>query len=308
VSIGRVIISGGTGFIGRSLAVDLAGAGYEVLVLTRDPRRAPAEFQGRIRPLRWDGLSSEGWLEFASGALAIVNLAGESIGSGRWTPQKKQAILGSRLAAGRAIMDAFGRSKARPKALVQASAVGYYGPRGDEELDESSSPGGGFLAATVREWEDSTAGAASFGVRRVVIRSGMVLDREGGVLPPFIRQFRLFAGGPLGSGRQWFSWVHRRDEVAAIRFLLEREDLTGVFNLTAPHPLTIKSFARTLGRELKRPSWFPVPAFLLRLLFGQMAEETILSGQRVLPRALLGAGFRFSYPELGSALREILRR
>jgi uncharacterized protein (TIGR01777 family) len=308
VSPGRVIISGGTGFIGRKLALSLAESGHEVIVLTRDPRRAPAEFQGVVRPVRWDGRSSEGWLELASGALALVNLAGESIGAGRWTEQRKQAIRGSRIAAGRAMMDAVEKSIARPKALIQASAIGYYGTRADEDLDESAKAGGGFLAATVREWENSTAAASSFGVRHLVVRSGMVLDRDGGVLPPFLRQFRLFAGGPLGSGRQWFSWIHRRDEVASIRFLLEREDLAGVFNLTAPHPLTMKDFARTLGRALKRPAWFPVPGFLLRLLYGQMAEETLLSGQRVLPRALLRSGFRFSYPDLESALAQIIRR
>ena len=308
MSPGRVIISGATGFIGRKLALSLAESEHEVIALTRDPRKAPEEFQGRIRPVRWDGRSSEGWLELASGALALVNLAGENIGAGRWTDKRKQAILGSRVAAGRAMMDAVEKSSVRPKALIQASAVGYYGPRADEELDESAPSGRGFLAATVREWENSTAPAVSLGVRRAVVRSGIVLDREGGVLSPFLRQFRLFVGGPLGSGKQWFSWIHRRDEVAAILFLLERDDLAGVFNLTAPHPLTSKDFARTLGRALKRPAWFPVPAFLLRLLFGQKAEETLLSGQRVLPRALLRAGFRFSYPDLEIALAQILRR
>jgi uncharacterized protein (TIGR01777 family) len=204
-------------------------------------------------------------------------------------------------------MDALQKASARPKILIQASAVGYYGLRADEELDETSPPGEGFLAALARDWEDSTFGAASLGVRRVVVRSGLVLDRDGGVLPRFLRQFRLFAGGPLGNGKQWLSWIHRRDEIAGIRFLLEREDLAGVFNLTAPGPLTMKGFAQTLGRVMRRPAWFPVPEFLLRLLFGQMAEETLLAGQKVLPRALLKAGFRFSYPDLELALREILR-
>ncbi|HCS48230.1 MAG: TIGR01777 family protein [Candidatus Aminicenantes bacterium RBG_19FT_COMBO_58_17] len=304
---GLVIISGATGFIGRPLALDLAEAGYEVAVLTRNPQKASALFGNRVRPARWDGRTSEGWRELASRALGIVNLAGENIGAGRWTDKKKQEIVRSRIDAGRAVMDAFQKVSARPRILIQASAVGYYGPRGDEEVDESSPAGEGFLAAMTRDWESSTSGAAAFGVRCVVVRSGLVLDREGGVLPRFLRQFRFFAGGPLGHGKQWLSWIHRRDEVAAIRFLLEREDLAGVFNLTAPGPLTMKGFARTLGWVMKRPAWFPVPAFLLRLLFGQMAEETLLAGQKVLPRALLKAGFRFSYPDLKNALLEILR-
>jgi hypothetical protein len=304
---GLVIISGGTGFIGRALALELAESGNEVAVLTRDPQRAAALFGNRVRPVGWDGRTSDGWLEFSSGALGIVNLAGENIGAGRWTAERKQKILRSRVEAGRAIMDAIEKSPEKPRRLIQASAVGFYGSRAEEKLDESASSGEGFLAGLTRTWEDSTAGAASFGVRRAVVRSGLVLDKDGGVLPRFLGHFKLFAGGPLGSGKQWISWIHRRDEVAAIRFLLEWEDLNGVFNLTAPAPLTMKDFARTLGRVLKRPAWFPAPAFLLRLLFGPMAEETLLSGQRVLPRALLKAGFRFSYPDLENALSDILR-
>lgn len=307
MSRGLVIISGATGFIGRPLALDLAESGYEVAVLTRNPQRVSALFGDRVRAAAWDGRTPDGWLELASRALGIVNLAGENIGAGRWTDKKKQEIVRSRIDAGLAVMDAIHKASARPRILIQASAVGYYGPRADEEVDETSTGGEGFLAAMARDWEDSTAGAASLGVRRVVVRSGLVLDKDGGVLPRFIRQFRLFAGGPLGAGKQWLSWIHRRDEVAAIRFLLEREDLAGVFNLTAPGSLTMKGFARTLGRVMKRPAWLPVPAFLLLLLFGQMAEETLLAGQKVLPRALLKAGFRFSYPTLENALLEILR-
>jgi len=232
---------------------------------------------------------------------------GIDIGAGRWTDKKKREIIRSRIDSGRAVIDAFEKAWARPKILIQASAVGYYSPRSDEELEESSPSGHGFLAAMAGDWEDSIAGAASLGVRRVVVRSGLVLAKNGGVLLRFLRQFRWFAGGPLGRGKQWLSWIHRRDETAAIRFLLEREDLAGAFNLTAPGALTMKGFARILGRVMRRPAWFPMPAFLLRLLFGQMAQETLLAGQKVLPRALLKASFRFSYPDLELALREILR-
>ncbi len=304
----RVVISGATGFIGRALASSLLEDGYDVTVLTRNPAKARALFGDRIKAAAWDGLTSDGWLELASGARAIINLAGENIGAGRWTPKRKEEIVKSRLNAGRAVVDAIRNAPQKPAVLIQASAVGYYGSRADEILDESDSGGQGFLASLVREWESSTAEVESFGVRRLVIRSGLVLDSGGGVLPRFLRQFRLFAGGSLGSGRQWMSWIHRRDEIAAICFLLEREDLTGVFNLTAPLPLTMNEFAHVLGRAMHRPTAFRVPAIALRLLFGDLAKETMLAGQRVLPRALLRAGFEFLYSNLESALGDILRQ
>jgi uncharacterized protein (TIGR01777 family) len=304
---GAVIISGATGFIGRPLTGKLTEAGYDVVVLTRNPGKASALFGGRARAVEWDGRTSGRWTELVSGARAIINLAGGNIGARRWTPQRKEVISGSRLASGRAIVDAVRQAPVKPAVLIQASAVGYYGSRADVALDESASRGEGFLAGLVQDWEDSTAEAERFGVRRVVVRSGLVLGAEGGVLPRFLRPFRLFVGGPLGSGRQWLSWIHWRDEVAAIRFLLERGDLAGVFNLAAPQPLTMDEFARAIGREMHRPALLRIPAPLLRLLFGEMAEETLLGGQRVVPRALLEAGFEFLYPDLGSALREILR-
>jgi uncharacterized protein (TIGR01777 family) len=304
---GTVIIGGATGFIGRPLTINLAEAGYEVVVVTRNPGKASVLFGERVRAAGWDGRTLGGWVDRASGDCAIINLAGENIGAGRWTPKRKEAIVRSRLDAGLAIVDAVRQARAKPKVLIQASAVGRYGPRGAEELDESAPSGEGFLAGVTREWEDSTAAVEDLGVRRAVIRSGLVLDGDGGVLTRFLKPFRLFAGGPLGSGRQWMSWIHRRDEVAGIRYLLEREDLAGAFNLTAPQPLTMNKFARTLGRVLHRPAAFRVPAVWLRIFFGQMAEETVLAGQRVLPQALLRAGFKFQYPDLESALRAILR-
>ena len=304
---GKILISGGSGFIGRALTASLLESGYEVAVLTRNPAKARALFGKRVIAANWDGRTSKGWLELASGARAIVNLAGENIGGGRWTGKRKRAILGSRVDAGRAVVDALRGAQRRPDVLIQASAVGFYGPKADEVVDESAKQGGGYLAGVVRDWEESTADVERLGVRRVVIRSGLVLDDGGGVLPRFLRQFRLFGGGPLGSGKQWLSWIHLRDEVAAIRFLLEREELVGVFNLTAPHPVTMKEFAHVLGKALHRPSLFRVPSLPLRLLFGEMAEETILSGQRVLSRGLLKAGFDFRFPELKRALEAILK-
>jgi uncharacterized protein (TIGR01777 family) len=308
MDVRRILITGATGFIGRALVGELTAKGYEVIALTRDPRKSESLFGARVRSAAWDGRTAEGWGPQADGALAIVNLAGDSLAEGRWTEAKKARILASRLESGAAVVEAIRAARTKPKVLVQASAVGFYGPRGDEPLDESSSPGDGFLAAVVRAWEDSTREAGDLGVRRVVARSGLVLGRDGGVLPRLVMPFRLFAGGPLGSGRQWSSWIHLSDEVRAIRFLVEREDLSGVFNLTAPHPLREKELCRAIGEVLRRPCWLPVPAFVLSLLFGEKARETLLGGQCVLPQGLDSAGFEFAYPFARQALEDLLRK
>jgi uncharacterized protein (TIGR01777 family) len=303
-----VIIAGGTGFIGRALGSRLSRGGDDIAVLTRDRTRAKQIFGDRALVVEWDGRTSAGWRELASRADAVVNLVGENIGAGRWTEERKARLLESRTGAGRAIVEGLRLASPRPKTLIQASAVGFYGPRGDEDLDETASAGKGYLADLVRAWEASTRSAEDLGVRRILIRSGLVLARGGGVLPRFIRQFGLFAGGKLGPGKQWMSWIHRDDEVEAIRYLIKRTDLAGVFNLTAPGPVQMKGFARALGRAMKRPSFFMVPSFLLKWLFGQMAVETILSGQRVLPKALLREDFEFLYPDLDGAFRQIFHK
>lgn len=301
-----VIVIGATGFIGKALCAHLAEKGYEIIALSRNPAKGEDILGTKAKVIQWDGQSSRGWLNHAQTALAIVNLAGENLASGRWTDEKKQAILQSRLDAGRAVVETIRLAQARPKVLVQASAIGFYGPRQDEVVDESFPSGEGFLSEVARRWESSTQEVEAKKVRRVIIRTGIVLGKEGGALPRLIKPFRFFAGGPLGNGKQWISWIYLEDEVRAILFLIEREDLSGVFNLTAPHPLPQTDFARILGKFLKRPSWLPVPGFLLRLLLGDMAEEMLLSGQRVAPARLLDAGFRFLYPEPEPALKDIL--
>lgn len=302
----RVIVTGATGFIGKALCFRLAEEGYEVVGLTRSLEKGKKLFGNRAIAARWDGKSAENWQSFVDGALAIVNLAGENIGSGRWTSQKKESILRSRLDAGRAVVEAVESVEKKPEVVIQASAIGFYGSRDDELVDENSSPGEGFLASVAKEWELSTQKVESLDVRRVVIRSGVVLDRDGGAFLRLLKPFRLFAGGPLGSGRQWFSWIHLADELEAILFLLKRDELQWVFNLTAPESLIQKDFARLLGKILKRPSWLPAPGFMLRLFLGEMAEEMLLVSQRVTPRRLVEAGFSFRYPQAQLALREIL--
>lgn len=302
---GRVLVAGASGFIGKALSGELRAAGYEVFGLTR--RTGPGLFPGGAVFATWDGRTAEGWGHLAEGARAVVNLAGDNLAEGRWTRAKKERILRSRTDAGRAIVEAVRAARTRPRALVQASAVGFYGPAGDEELDEDAPSGAGFLAGVAREWEASTEEAEALGVRRAIVRSGLVLGKGGGVWPRLALPFRFFAGGPLGRGDQGFSWISLEDEVRAIRFLIEREDLAGAFNLTAPAPLRQRDFCRALARALRRPCWLPVPAALLRFLFGAKAEETILSGQRVLPRRLLAAGFAFRHPDAAAALSAVLR-
>ncbi len=301
----RVLITGGTGLIGRALAANLAGDGHEVIVLSRDPERH-LDLPPGVQAERWDGRTAAGWGPLADGVDAIVNLAGENIGAGRWTAERKERIRRSRLEAGRAVTEAVAAAGRKPRVVVQASAVGYYGPRGDEELSEEAPPGEDFLALLCVEWEASTSSVEAQGVRRVVIRSGLVFSTADGSLPRLLLPFRFFVGGPLGSGRQWYSWIHIADEVAAIRFLIANEAARGPFNLCAPNPLPNAELARVIGRVMGRPSFLPTPAFALRLAFGEMAAA-VLTGQRVVPARLLQLGFGFRFPTAEAALRDLLQ-
>ena len=300
----RVLITGGTGLIGRALSANIAADGYEVIVLSRNPERAAGLPPG-VRAERWDGRTAAGWGALADGAYAVVNLAGEGISDGRWTAERKRRIRESRLDAGRAVVQAIETTKDRPRVLVQASGVGYYGPSGEEDVSESAPAGRDYLARLAVEWESSTAGVEPLGVRRVIIRTGIVLSKNGGALPRMMLPFRFFIGGRLGSGRQWLPWIHIADEVGAIRFLLENERAGGAFNLSAPNPVTNADFSRWLGRQMGRPALVPTPGFLLRLAFGEMAGM-LLTGQRTVPRHLTQTGYAFRFAEAEAALRDIL--
>jgi len=300
----RVLITGGSGLIGRALAANLARDGNEVIILSRRPKRIIGLPAG-VSAKWWDGHTTEGWSSLVDGTDAIINLAGENISSGRWTNERKSGILESRLNASRAIVQAVEAATHKPRVAIQASGVGYYGPCGDEEITEETPPGQDFLSRVAVDWEASTAPLEALGVRRVVIRTGVVLSTAGGALPRISLPFRLFAGGRLGNGRQWFPWIHIADEVGTIRFLIENEIANGPFNLTAPVPLTNAEFSRLLGQRLRRPALMPIPGFTLRLLFGEMAT-VLLDGQRAIPRRLLQLGFTFQFPEADSALRALL--
>jgi len=304
---GKVLITGGTGLIGRALTAELSRAGYEVVVLSRSPERVSGLPAG-ARAAGWDAATADGWGAEAEGARAIVNLAGENLATWPWTEATKRRILGSRLDATRAVVQAVERASDRPPVLVQASGIDVYGPQEDdgEPVDEGDPVGEGFLAHVTREWEAASAPAEALGVRRVCLRTAMVLAREGGALPKLALPFRLGAGGPVGSGRQWVSWIHLRDEVRAIRFLLEHPEAAGPFNLTAPEPVRNRELAKTLGRVLRRPALFRAPAFAVRTVLGEMAD-TVLDGRRALPRRLRELGFTWDFPELEPALRDLLR-
>jgi len=304
----RVIITGGSGFIGRALTRELLDAQYEVVWLSRNPattRDVPAG----VRVEKWDGRSAQGWSALAEGAFAIVNLAGESIGIPPlpWTNERKRRIRDSRVNASKAVVEAVRLAREKPRVIVQASAVGFYGARGDEVITEKNSAGHDFLADVAVAWEASSAEVETLGVRRVVTRFGLPLDKSGGVFPFLVMPFRFFVGGRIGSGRQVIAWIHLHDAVRAIRFLMEKDDARGAFNLTAPEPLTNAELGRVIARVLRRPFWLPVPAFALKLALGEMAELLLLNGQRVLPERLLRAGFKFQFPTAELALKDVLK-
>jgi uncharacterized protein (TIGR01777 family) len=302
----RIIVTGGTGFIGKPLCTRLIEREYEVVVLSRNPEKVTATFGGRAIAAPWGGTVPDEWARYADGAHGIVNLAGDNIAAGRWNADKKKRILESRLEAGRAVFEAVRRANRKPDIVIQASAIGYYGNRGEHVLDENSSRGSGFLADVCLAWEETTRGVEASGTRRVIVRTAPVLGARGGFLDRLLPIFRRYLGGYMGNGKSWMSWMHVYDEVSAIIFLLERDDLSGVFNLSSPQPVRNRQFYQTLGKVLKRPASLPIPAFVLRAALGEVAQELILAGQRVLPKRLLEAGYRFSYPELEGALREFL--
>ncbi len=303
----RIIITGGAGLIGKELAAHWLEKSHEVIVLTRHPDQLSKGVPQGLHFEKWDGHSSKGWGGLADGAGAIVNLAGENIGAGRWTRKRKTAILQSRQNAGNAIVEAVRQAAVKPGLVIQASGVDYYGVHGEEIITDDQPNGEGFLSDVCVGWEDATLGVEQYGVRRIVSRSAVVLTTKGGAFPKILMPFRFFVGGPLGSGRQWFSWVHMHDEVEAMDWFLNTSSASGVYNLSSPNPLQNRELAKAIGQVMHRPALFPVPAPIIRLLFGEMAI-TVLGGQRVVPNRLMKEGFRFTFSEIKSALQDLLVR
>jgi uncharacterized protein (TIGR01777 family) len=301
----RVIITGGTGMVGRQLGANLVKDGHEAIALSRDPQRYHRQMPEGVRLVAWDAQSAQGWGELADGADAIVNLVGENLSARLWSPAQKRRIRESRLNGGKAIVEAIRQANRKPKVVIQASGVNYYGPGGDEIITEDHSAGSDFLSQVCVDWEGSTAEVEKMGVRRAIIRSGVVLDKKEGALPRFLLQFRLFAGGPLGNGRQWLSWIHPNDEINAIRFLIDQQEANGPFNLASPNPKTNREFGKAIGRVLHRPALIPVPALAIKLVFGEMSI-VVLEGQRAVPQKLSKIGFHFSHPEIQEALKDVI--
>lgn len=292
----HILITGGSGFIGRALCPQLTQAGHELSVLTRDPDRAAPGLNGVHLIQR---LAQAGRVD------AVINLAGEPLAEGRWNAQRKQAFRDSRIGTTTALLQWIEAQPQRPRVLVSGSAIGYYGPRDDTPLDESSPAGSDFAAQLCRDWESEALKAEALGMRVCLVRTGVVLGKDGGALAKMLPPFKLGAGGPMGDGRQWMSWVHRSDLVRLIQWLLEQELARGPYNGTAPQPVSNRVFAQTLAGVLQRPAVLSTPAFALKLMFGEMST-LLLTGQRVLPARAQAQGFRFRYPELEAALRDML--
>ena len=296
----KILMSGAHGLVGKALSASLIRDGHEIVRLVRRERvvgQPEVEWhpnQGRIDAEHIEGFD------------CVVHLAGESIASGRWTEEKKRKIRESRVLGTTLISETISRLKHPPKTFVCASAIGYYGDRPNELVDESSAPGKGFLSDVCIEWEEATGAAASAGTRVVRTRFGIILDATGGALEKMLTPFKLGVGGRIGDGTQWMSWIAHEDVTAALRFVIDNAALEGPVNFVAPAPVTNTEFTETLGKVLSKPTVFPMPAFAARLAFGEMADALLLSSTKVDPKKLLEGGFKFKYPELRSALTHIL--
>lgn len=304
----RIVITGGSGLIGQALTNELVKNGHEVTILTRNPEKTRLTLP-EAKAVYWDGRTQGDWAGSFEGAEAVVNLAGASIAGEnilkmRWTPARKKAILESRVNAGAAVTEAIQAAKEKPKVLVQSSAIGYYGPQGDQPIDEKAPNAEDYLAGVCRDWEDSTKAVEALGVRRVVARTGLVFSRGSLIFSLLKLPFTFFVGGPLGSGKQVFSWIHIEDMVAALQFLIENPRAQGVYNLTAPNPVSNKAFSKALGKAMKRPAFIPVPSFAMKLALGEVSTLA-LEGQRVIPARLLEAGYAFKFKRLEEALAKL---
>jgi uncharacterized protein len=304
----KVAITGATGFVGSRLVERLQAEKHQVLVLTRNVDRAKQTFPTLKFPdvevLGYTPLASGEWQGLISGCDGVVNLAGEPIAESRWTPERKQAIMDSRKVGTEKIVEAIAQANPKPSVLINSSAIGYYGTSETDTFEENSPAGDDFLAQVCQAWEAAAQEVKASGTRLVILRTGIVLGM-GGAIAKMLPPFQLFAGGPIGSGRQWFSWIHREDMVNLILKALTDPNLEGVLNATAPIPVRMAEFCSTLGEVMNRPSWLPVPDFALELLLGD-ASKVVLEGQRVLPKRTQSQGFTYQYPTVKPALQEIL--
>jgi uncharacterized protein (TIGR01777 family) len=304
----RILVSGSTGFLGTALVEALEERGHAIARLVRPgtPRKSVAG--GRAPAIPWDPLAGQFDASSAEGAEALIHLAGASIAGGRWNASHKELLRTSRVSATRHLIGALAKLQRPPRVIVAASAIGYYGNRGDETLTEASPPGNDFLAGLCREWEAETARGAEFGARVVNLRFGIILAAHGGALPRMALPFKLGAGGRLGDGRQWMSWLTLPEVISIIQFVLAQSGLAGPVNAVTPNPVRNEEFTRVLAKSLHRPALFPAPAFALRLALGEMADALLLISQKVMPSKLADSGYAFLQPGLASALAEVFRK
>jgi len=304
----KIVIAGGTGFLGRPLTDALIRDGHDIVVLSRGSSGSDRREKSAARMVSWDPNGEPGpWAGEITGAHAVINLAGESIAGRRWSGAQKQRILDSRVRATRSLATAIRAAAAPPSVFVSGSAVGYYGPLGAEQAAEDHPAGNDFLAHVCEQWEQEAVRASSDRTRVVRVRTGIVLEKDGGALPQMLPPFRFGAGGPVGSGRQYWPWIHRDDWIALVRWTIATPAAGGAINATGPHPVTNATFARALGRAMHRPAFMPAPGFALKLLLGEMADGLLLSGQNAVPKKALQAGFRFRYEIVDDALRAIFK-
>lgn len=304
----KVAVTGATGFVGTRLVERLQAEGHQILVLTRSAEQAKRLFPTAAFPnveiVAYSPLESGAWQRSLSGCDGVVNLAGAPIAESRWTPERKQEISDSRKLGTRKIVEAIAQANPKPAVLVNSSAIGYYGSSETATFEESAKPGSDFLAQVCQDWEYEAERVKSAGVRLVILRTGIVLGM-GGAIAKMLLPFRMFAGGPIGSGRQWFSWIHRDDLVSLILQALTQPDMAGTYNATAPNPVRMAELCQALGQVMNRPSWLPVPDFALEALLGDGAQ-VVLQGQQVLPKRTESSGFKFAYSTVKPALEEIL--
>lgn len=301
----KILVAGSTGLVGTALVSDLKRAGHTVCRLVRPSTNTEAIRGSEGFDVKWDPASGE-LGNAAVGADAVVNLAGASIAEGRWTPERKKVLQASRVDTTRALVNALAKMAARPRVMVSASAIGFYGSHGDEVLNEESKPGSDFLSEVAMAWEAEAEKAEALGIRVLRARFGVILAKEGGALPQMVRPFRFGVGGKIGSGQQWMSWIAREDVVAILRFALENGAVRGPINVVSPQAVRNAEFTAVLAKTLHRPALFPAPAFALRLMLGEMADALLLSSQRVVPEQLQKLGYRFLQPDLAAALKSAL--
>lgn len=296
----KILITGASGLIGSALQKSFKEKGYEILLASRKEAADDKHIQWSIE----DGFVDAQKLE---GIDAVVHLAGESVNGLRWTDEKKKAIRESRVKGTRNVVDAISKLKKKPKVLVSASAIGFYGNRGDEELTESFAAGDTFLAEVSKEWESESRRAEDAGIRTVLLRTGIVLSKDGGALGTMLLPFKMGVGGVVGDGKQWMSWISLDDHIAAINFAIENENIRGAVNSVSPHPVTNQEFTKVMGDVLYRPTFIPLPEFAVSMIFGEMGDELLLASTKVLPKRLEDAGFEFKYPELKPALEHAVK-